>query len=386
MKKKFFRGASLVGLLFLAISCGNHEHHDDEDDLSHHHHHHHEESEEGHSDDIVISPEKAEKAGIKSATVKAGSFTDVILVSGKIESAQNGESVIVAQSSGVVQLSKALVEGVQVGAGEALMSINSQDLPDSDPYLKAKIAYDAAVVEFEKGEKLFQNQLITLREYNELKTNLETLRLAYTSLGKNHKNGRQQISSKISGFIQRCFVKNGDFVEVGQPLVQVSQNQKLYLKADVPERYYDKLSVVQSANVKLPSGEVISLADYNGKVVSFGQASSDTYYIPLTFSFENKGKTIPGSFVEVYLLTTPRNNVISLPVSAIVEEQGVFFVFEQEDEDCYEKQEVKIGASNGKYVEILSGVEEGSNIVVSGAYQVKVAGASSSIPGHSHEH
>lgn len=57
--------------------------------------------------------------------------------------------------------------------------------------------------------------------------------------------------------------------------------------------------------------------------------------MPVTFEFDNKGDIIPGSFVEIFLLSSPMENVISLPHTALTEEQGSFFVYLQIDEEGY---------------------------------------------------
>ena len=95
---------------------------------------------------------------------------------------------------------------------------------------------------------------------------------------------------------------------------------------------------------------------------------------------------IPGSFVEVFLLSSTMENVLSLPRTALTEEQGIFFIYLQLDEEGYKKQEVTIGADNGKSVQILTGVNAGDRVVTEGAYQVRLASASNAIPAHSHEH
>ena len=79
-------------------------------------------------------------------------------------------------------------------------------------------------------------------------------------------------------------------------------------------------------------------------------------------------------------------NVISLPLTALTNEMGYFYVYRQLDEEGYQKQEVQVGASNGKEIQILNGVHPGDRIVTKGAYQVKMASASAAIPGHTHEH
>ena len=59
----------------------------------------------------------------------------------------------------------------------------------------------------------------------------------------------------------------------------------------------------------------------NGKLLSFGKAAGDnSFYVPVTFEFDNKGEVIPGSFVEVFLLSSVMENVISLPRTALTEE------------------------------------------------------------------
>ena len=62
------------------------------------------------------------------------------------------------------------------------------------------------------------------------------------------------------------------------------------------------------------------------------------------------------------------------------------FIYLQLDEEGYKKQEVTIGADNGKSVQILTGVKAGDRVVTEGAYQVRLASASNAIPAHSHEH
>ena len=73
-------------------------------------------------------------------------------------------------------------------------------------------------------------------------------------------------------------------------------------------------------------------------------------------------------------------------MSALVEEQGSYWVYIRLDEDCYKKQLVTIGADNGKQVQILSGLKADDEVVTQGAYQIKLASASNAIPAHSHSH
>lgn len=66
--------------------------------------------------------------------------------------------------------------------------------------------------------------------------------------------------------------------------------------------------------------KVYVLSELDGKLLSFGKASNtNSFYVPVSFEFDNKGDVIPGSFVEVFLISAPIDNTLSIPVTALTE-------------------------------------------------------------------
>ena len=122
--------------VFLSASCAGHADHD------HDEHGHAEESHAGHSDEIILSPEKAKAAGVVVDTVKAGTFRDVIETGGQILAAQGDESQLVANVSGVISFPRPVVDGMSVKKGEALFTISSGNLKNGDEIKRARIAYE----------------------------------------------------------------------------------------------------------------------------------------------------------------------------------------------------------------------------------------------------
>lgn len=373
--------------MFLLGACGEHAHEHGEEGHSHEEEMHAGEK-AGHSDEIILAPEKAKAAGVEAETVRAGSFRNVIHTSGQVLAAQGEEATVVAASSGVVSFSRKVAEGMQVGKGTELLSVSAAHIQDGDPVQKAKVAYEKAKEEYERAQKLVSSQIVSQKDFAALREAYENARLTYEALKPSKSGKGVSVKSPISGFIKACLVKEGDYVTVGQPLMTVTQTRRLVLKAEVSERYYAQLSQVVSANFQTPyNNKVYSLENLGGKLLSFGKSSGDTsYYVPVTFEFDNRGDMVPGSFVEVYLLSGERSGVLSLPLSALTEEQGVYFVYLKLDEECYKKQEVKLGTSDGSRVEILSGVKDGDTVVTRGAIHVKLASASNAIPAHTHNH
>lgn len=370
----------------------NHDHeaelHEEADEHDGHNH----EAEEAHSagsGEIVLPPAKAKAAGVEVNTVEPGTFHQVIKTSGQVLAAQGDESVAVATVAGVVSFrNKNVVEGMQVGKGSPLLTLSSQNMAEGDPVQKARIAYEVSKKEYERMKALVASKIVSEKEFAQAKQAYENARISYEAVARNHTPQGQTVTAPIGGYVKSLLVKEGDYVSVGQPLVSITQNRRLFLRADVSEKYYNALPSVASANFSTPyNNKVYSLTDLNGRLLSYGKASGEgSYYIPITFEFDNKGEVVPGSFVEIYLLTKPMEGVISVPRSALTEEQGSFFVYLQIDEECYRKQLVTLGADDGERVQVLTGLHAGDRLVTKGAYQVKLAGATNAIPAHSHEH
>lgn len=364
------------------------------------HNHEAEEHNHGGSDEIILSPAKAKAAGVKVATLTPSTFHAVIPTSGQLLAAQGEESTVVAPMAGVVSFKNRLTEGMSVGKGAALLTISASRLAEGDPVEKARVNYETARLAFERAERLVNDQIISRRAYEEARQTYENARIAYEGVGgrltengqvqgnPHTAKGGQPVTAPLAGYVKSLLVNEGDYVEMGQPLASITQNRKLFLRADVSENHYRQLSTLRTAHFRPSADEqTYALSELNGRLISYGKsAGTGSHYLPVTFELDNRGDIMPGAFCEVWLISSPIEGALTLPKTALVEEQGSFFVFIQLDEEGYRKQLVQTGADDGRTIQILSGVEAGQRIVVEGAQQVKLASASSAIPAHSHEH
>lgn len=360
----------------------------------HDHEMHHEEEEahahEAHgAGEVVFKKQDAEAIGLQTQTVQPGVFSEVIKTSGQIQSAQGSETVLVATVPGVVTLGDTrFVDGTAVRKGQPVLSLASNTLSDGDVATRVKNAYQTAKQEFERMEQLIGDKIVSQKDYEQARLTYENAKVAYDAIqGKQSVRG-VAVTAPMNGFLKNILVKEGDYVTVGQPLATISQNNRLLLRADVSEKNYARLPMIRSAHFKTPyDDKVYKLDELDGRLLSYGKSSgNNSFYIPVLFEFDNKGAVIAGSYVEVYLLGKPMEQVLSVPTSALVEEQGLYCVYLRLDEDCYKKQYVALGADNGEAVQILSGLKTGDEVVTKGAYQIKLASASNAIPAHTHHH
>lgn len=380
----------------------HHDHDADEDD-DHDHDHADEEEEEEHDHDhdapdhkghhhdedglIHLSTKQAARVGVEVDTLRLGSFFSVLHVGGQLLTTNSDETMVVATAAGIATLSNA-TEGSAVSAGALLASISSNTLQGGDSFEKVKAEYESAEKEFERVQALLKDGVVSQKRFDEAQLAYKQARIAYQASSSHATSSGIKVVSKTSGYLKQWMVKQGEYVAVGQPIAVVSKNNRLQLVADVPACGFRQLRSFRSANF-IPSygSETYSLDKMNGKLLSYGKSSSASSFVPVTFEFDNKGNFLSDSYVEVFLLGNEEKDVLSIPLSAVTEEQGLNFVYVQECIGLYRKMPVKLGESDGIRIKVLSGLKAGDCLVVKGAYQVKLASMSSSIPeGHSHNH
>ncbi len=374
-------------------ACGDHDHyaepHEGHGKAEGHEDHEGHESHEGHSHEgeIEVSLERQKTFGITVDTVAAGEFNEVIRTSGQILPAVGDEMTVVARSSGIISFGK-LAEGSAVGKGSLIATISSKDLGGGDRLTKVRAAYEAAGKEYERDLQLSKDNIVSESHLDQSRLAYEQAKAEYDALASDSsEDGSVSVTSPLGGFIKKLNVNQGDYVETGTPVAVVSQNRRLRLRADVSEKYYSLLGGIKDANFTTSySGRAYRLKDLNGRLTGYGKASDGDYYIPVTFEFDNKGDLIAGSYADVFLKSSASSRAVSVPVDAVVEDQGIHYVFVRHDETGFLKREVKLGQSDGRRVLVKSGLNEGEAVVVTGAVQVKLAAVTAVPAGHSHSH
>ncbi len=376
--KKIFNATLLALGAAMLIACGH----------SHKHEHEHgaEAEAHNHGDAIVMTKHQAEQAGVKTWKVKRGTFQETVAVSGELLPASGEESTVSATVSGIVKLVRPLSEGMQLGSGTRIMTISSRGLQEGDAVQKARIAYETARQQYERDSLLVKDRIVSERHFLESKAALEQARLSYEALGQGRGEGTA-VAARQGGYVQEMLVRDGDYVEVGQPLLRLTSDRKLYLRAWLPVRYNRFMGSVTSARFRTSGGQFFSLDEMGGQLVGSNRVVNAAQpYMSLTFQLNGNGDMVPGECCDIWLLGAQRENVLTIPNEAITEQQGAYYVYLRHDAEHYHKQPVTLGATDGRRTEVLKGLHGGENLVVKGAMQVRLAGAGGVIPGHSHEH
>ncbi len=337
----------------------------------------------------VFTKEQSWKIDFSTGYPEKEPFGQVIKTTALVQSTQGGEIIVTAKTNGIVFLTgNNLFEGREISAGQNLFTISGSDLADNNitvRFAEAKNNYEKAKADYERARDLAKDRIVSDKDLLTAKNQYENTKAIYENLNKNFNSDGQYSRSPMSGFIKQVFVKNGAYVEAGQPVLTVSQNKTLILSADVPQKYASVLGSIYTANIRSVNGtRAYSFEELNGRVLSYGKAANtDNYLIPVTLQIDNRGSFTAGGFVEIFLKTMTNAEAVTVFNSALLEEQGSYFVWVQITPELFEKREVTTGKTDGIKTEILSGLTENERIVNRGAMPIKLAQASGTLDAHS---
>lgn len=343
-------------------------------------------------EEIVYLKEQAWKIDFANMETKKEPFTEIIKTTGQILPTYGDEVIITAKSKGIVTFgnNKKLI-GSAVDSGETIFIISGAGLTEGNldtKYKEAKNNYEKSKIDFERAEGLVKNNIISQKRFQETQLRYKNDQTTFNTIEKNYTAGGHKITSPIHGFIKNVMISEGEYVEIGQHIASVSQNRKLILKAEVPQKYFSKLNSISSANfITAYDSKIYSTDSLNGKLISYGKSiNNNAFYIPVNFEIDNNSEIIPGSFIEIFLKTNVIKDALVIPYSAFIEEHGNYFAYVQTSGEGFQKRELKIGANDGMNVQVLAGIKEGERVVIKGSYQIKLATMSGKMPAHGHEH
>lgn len=252
--------------------------------------------------------------------------------------------------------------------------------------------YRIAEEEFNRAKDLFSNKSIPEKRYNEAILNYEEKKKVYESLvlSNNINYSDMNIVSPISGYIEKINVKLGDKVNYGQEMFTIVNPGMLILKVNVPTgEVANSVSVKDASFVIEGFNEEYNISSLGGRKTNSSfviDAASRT--MPLYFEFKNPFNTIRiGMFAQVNLKMNDAKEYLTVPITAILDDNGLKSIYVQKEGETFVKRIVKTGIEDGGYIQITDGILETDRIVSIGAYQVKLASLTAApLSGHGHNH
>ncbi len=159
-------------------------------------------------------------------------------------------------------------------------------------------------------------------------------------------------------------IEEGASVRERQTIIRLPDLSQMQVKVTVHESKIDQL------RRGMPARIVIQDVDYKGHVISVANQPEQTSWFSAnvkeyatTVAIEGESKTLrPGMTAHVEILIADLKDVVTVPVSSIVEQRGSYFCWVK-NTDGYRKQPLELGRTNDKMVEVLGGVKENDKVL-----------------------
>ncbi|NRB59849.1 MAG: efflux RND transporter periplasmic adaptor subunit [Winogradskyella sp.] len=262
-------------------------------------------------------------------------------------------------------------KGQNVKSGQALAKIDDGGL--SQQLAQMQIQAELAKTTFERQERLWNQKIGSEIQYLQAKSSYEAQEQAISQMQK--QIGKTIVRAPFSGTIDDVITDQGTVVGPGQSqLFRLVNLDDMYIETDVPESYITNVTKGKDVEIFFP---------VLGKSMTAKVRQAGNFINPANRTFKvevavpNKERTIkPNLTAKLKINDYTSENAILIPQSIISEnsegQQYVYTVTTKNDSVAVAKQTIiETGKTSGDYIEILSGLENGSKIIEEGARSVK---------------
>lgn len=335
MNKQFFIYALLAGSVSLAaVSCGQNK----------------EAEKAATAEEVVVTPK---------VTTQVVHMEDVEMIStftGNVE----GYAVNNITPQQPRRIKRLLVDvGDRVAVGQKVAELDNSQLA------QAKAQYETAKTAFERSDELYKFGGESKAMWENTKTNYEVAKLTYENLLEN-----TTLVSPISGVVTARNYDNGDMV-AGMPIFVVQKINPVKIMANLSESLFSYIKKGMPVKVELDALPEQQFVGKVSRITPSIDATTRTFQIEVTVQ-NNKELIKPGMYARMEMAYGKRPNIV-VPDQSVVKMLGsgdrYIYVYNEDGTVTY--TQVELGARMNDKYEVLSGLKDGDEVVVTGQVALK---------------
>ena len=266
-----------------------------------------------------------------------------------------------------------VVAGEAVKQGQLLATLDASDFAMQRNEAQAEIARIQALLENQAKvvarnqalvDKKFISQNAVDSETAQQKVLKEQLEAAKARVGSiNHNSSKSRVLAPVSGTVEKRLVGIGDFVRVGDPIVQVVSKQKLRAHLPFPEQVAAKFKAGQKVRLSTPASKtVVETVVHEMKPM----ITENSRTVDLIADISNQTDWQPGASVTGVVVLGEQAAALMIPEQSLVLRPAGEVVYVVRDGVAYQAV-VKTGQRQNGMIEVLSGLQANDVIVVDGA-------------------
>src|SRR5450830_588378 len=317
---------------------------------------------------IRISTDKVQKLGVRTEAAQLRVLDRAVRAAGRIEADERRLFTIAPKFEGYVERLHVNTTGQPVGKGQPLFEVYSPELVSAQREYAIAAQGVAALKETggvaQSGMKqLAESSLQRLKNWDISPEQVQAL----STSGEAKRT--LTFRSPVAGIVMEKKAVQGMRFMPGEALYQIADLSSVWVVAEVFEQ--DLGLVKTGARAK------VSISAYPDKVFEGGVTyvyptlKAETRTVAVRVEFANPGLLLkPGMFAQVELPVTAKDQVITVPVSAVIDSGTRQIVLIQQAPGRFEPREVKLGARSDTHVEVRDGVKEGEQVVVAANFLI----------------
>jgi RND family efflux transporter MFP subunit len=178
------------------------------------------------------------------------------------------------------------------------------------------------------------------------------------------------VTAPFAGVVTMRYADTGSLIQAGtasntqaMPVVRVAESDLLRLRMPVPESSVPYIQEGGTVDVRVPANG----KHFVGRIIRFTRSlDPSTRTMLVEVDVPNSDMSLsPGMYAETVITLQNRPNVLVIPLQALVQNQAQPYVLVVDSANRIEKRAVTLGIHGPEQVEIVSGLEQGENVVVS---------------------
>lgn len=304
---------------------------------------------------VTISPAVVQNLGVRTGRAEMTKLWRGIDTVGYVDYDESKVSHIHLRTEGWIEKLAVQSEGERVKKGDFLFDVYSPKLVNAQEELITALA---------TGNK---GLIRATRE------RLAALGISSSQINKLQKD--KKVKQRISiyapqdGVVSVLPVREGMFVKPSQKVMTLGDLSSVWLLAEVFERQSQWVEVGQDAEVSL---SYLPGKRWDGKVeYIYPSLDPVTRTLKVRLRFENPGESLkPNMYANVKIYGGATEDTIVIPLEGLIRTGREQRVILSLGDGRFAARNVEAGIESGNYVEIISGIQAGDNIVTSGQFLI----------------
>jgi membrane fusion protein, multidrug efflux system len=270
-------------------------------------------------------------------------------------------------------------DGQRVKAGEPLVKLESGELANSaqmaqDGVRKAQANYDNVKADYNRYVTLYEQNAVSRQQLDSAETRMKVSDADLSSALAGQRNAEQQygygvITAPVDGVVANKAATVGQVVAPGAVLMTVENISQVYAVINIEQKDLGLVQLGQTAKVSVDAFPDKVFAGTVDIINSVAGASSRMFRTKVKVD-NTEGLLKPGMYIKVELATGKTEQVVSVPQPAVIQKQGLYYVFVIENNKAI-RQQVEVGDVVGNFIEIKSSLQQGQVIAVNNVNKLK---------------